>query len=329
MDHLLSPALELTPPDISRWHEGSGGAGRPNPDYAHSFDSGRAGPHVVVSALVHGNEICGAIALDRLLSAGLRPEAGRLTFVFVNVAAYARFSPATPHANRFLDHDFNRLWSAEILDGPQQDEERFGSRELARARELRPLFDAADFLLDLHSMSTTTEPLIMAGPADKGLDLARRLGRPATIVRDAGHAAGPRLRDYADFIDPASPRNALLIECGQHFAAGSAEVAFESVLRFLAAVGSITADRAAGYGVDLSPAPQRVIEVTARITAQHSDFTFTRPFRGMDVVPQAGTVIARDGGEPVVTPHDDCVLIMPVTQPRAGATAVRLGREVR
>lgn len=321
MDNLLSPALELTPPDISAWRRGTGSSGHSNLDYVHSFDSGLAGPHVVVSALVHGNELCGAVALDRLLSGGLRPEAGRLSFAFVNVAAYERFSAAAPHASRFLDEDFNRLWAPEILEGKRR------SRELERARALRALFDAADFLLDIHSMSTTTEPLIMAGTADKGLALARRLGRPATIVRDDGHAAGPRLRDYAGFIDPASPRNALLVECGQHFAPESATVAFETTLRFLAAVGSLSAATLAGHGIDCTPAPQRVIEVSERVTVASSDFAFVRPFRGMDVVAKAGTVIARDGGRPVVTPYDNCVLIMPVAHPQAGATAVRLGRE--
>ncbi len=327
MDNLLSPALELTPPDISVWRRGTGSPHRPGPglaslDYVHSFDSGTAGPHVVVSALVHGNELCGAIALDRLLSGGLRPEAGRLTFAFVNVAAYERFSTAAPHASRFLDEDFNRLWAPEILEGARH------SHELERARALRPLFDSADFLLDIHSMSTTAEPLIMAGPADKGLALARRLGRPATIVRDRGHAAGPRLRDYAGFVDPASPRNALLVECGRHFAVESAAVAFETTLRFLAAVGSIAAATAAAYGIDGAPLRQRVIEVTQRVTAASNDFAFVRPFRGMDVLAKAGTVIARDGAKPVVTPYDNCVLIMPMANPQAGATAVRLGREV-
>lgn len=321
MDNLLSPALRLTPPDISAWCQGSGST-----TYVHSFESGRAGPHVVVCALVHGNELCGAVALDRLLSGRLRPEAGRLSFVFANVAAYERFSPAAPHASRYLDEDFNRLWAPEILEGPRSFEG--SSRELARARELRPLFDSADFLLDLHSMSTTTEALIMAGPADKGLALARRIGQPATIVRDKGHAAGPRLRDYAGFIDPASPRNALLIECGHHFAPESAEVAFRTTLRFLAAVGSLSAATAARCGVSSDGGPQRVIQVTDRVTAGSRDFAFVRPFRGMDVVPAAGTVIAKDGEAPVVTPYDNCVLIMPVEHPQAGATAVRLGREV-
>ncbi|MEO3429238.1 hypothetical protein AAFN88_10305 [Pelagibius sp. CAU 1746] len=84
----------------------------------------------------------------------------------------------------------------------------------------------------------------------------------------------------------------------------------------------------AGHGIDCTPAPQRVIEVTDRVTAASNDFTFVRPFRGMDVLAQAGTVIALDRGAPVVTPYDNCILVMPVAHPQAGATAVRLGREV-
>jgi len=317
MHQLSSPRLALTPPDISAWRRGSDGM-----DYVQHFDSAAPGPSVVVSALVHGNEICGAIALDRLLRGGLRPAAGQLTFVFANVAAFERFSPLEPNASRFLDEDFNRLWSAEILEGDRC------SRELARARRLRPLFDRADFLLDIHSMSTTTEPLMMAGTAEKGLELARRLGRPATIVRDAGHAAGPRLRDYTGFADPALPRNALLVECGQHFAAESAEVALDVTLRFLVAVGSLPASAAADFGMSTRAVPQRVLEVTERITAAGNDFRFAETFRGLDVVPRAGSLIATDGVRRIVTPYDDCILIMPVERPLAGATAVRLAREV-
>jgi hypothetical protein len=37
-------------------------------------------------------------------------------------------------------------------------------------------------------------------------------------------------------------------------------------------------------------------------------------------------VIGYDGGEPVVTPHDDCFVLMPSQRLWAGLTAVRLGR---
>src|SRR2546429_614526 len=76
---------------------------------------------------------------------------------FDNVAAYREFDPRYPIASRYVDEDFNRLWHPATLDGPRQ------SIELERARALRPIVDAADFLLDLHSMQHATAPLMLAG----------------------------------------------------------------------------------------------------------------------------------------------------------------------
>ena len=52
------------------------------------------------------------------------------------------------------------------------------------------------------------------------------------------------------------------------------------------------------------------------------------PVAGLTVVPARGTLLARDGSHDVVTPYDDCVLIMPTRRPKRGETAVRLGRFV-
>jgi predicted deacylase len=309
--------VELAAPDIGRWRAGTTGV-----DYVHSFAAARPGRHVLITGLVHGNEICGAIALDRLLGDRLRPVRGRLSLAFVNVAAYERFDPARPAASRYLDEDFNRLWSAEVLAGPGS------SRELRRARALRPLVDSADLLLDLHSLQQGDEALALCGPLAKGRELARRLGWPATVIADRGHAAGVRLRDYAGFADPASDKTALLVECGQHWRAGTGRAAIEAAIRFLVAVGAVEATVARAYGAD-RPAPrQRWIEVCEAVTVATAQFAFARPFRGLEVIPKAGTLIARDGRRRIVTPFDACVLVMPSLGLKPGQTAVRLGRLV-
>ena len=48
--------------------------------------------------------------------------------------------------------------------------------------------------------------------------------------------------------------------------------------------------------------------------------------KGGDVIAQAGTLIARDGGVEIRTPHADCLLVMPSLRPSRGHTAVRLAR---
>ena len=307
-------SIELTPPDLAPYAAGNTGI-----PYVTSFDSRQPGPHVLVNALTHGNEICGAIALDRLFRSELRPVAGKLTLSFANVEAYQRFDPANPTASRFVDEDFNRLWDRETLEGDRQ------STELRRGRVLRPLVASADLLLDLHSMQQATAALMLAGLRDKSLALARRVGVPGIIVRDAGHSAGRRMRDYAAFDDPASPKAALLVECGQHWEQRAAEVAIDTTWRFIAAAGILPREQAAAILSVPAPA-QRVVSVTEAVTITGDRFEFTADYRGLEVVPRAGTVIARDGGREVRTPYDECVLIMPSRRLLRGQTAVRLGR---
>jgi predicted deacylase len=315
----LKFTVELTPPDISPYRAGNTGV-----EYVTSFAAREPGPHVTVLGLTHGNEICGAIAIDKLFRADIRPRRGTLTLGFNNVAAYQEFNPRYPIASRFVDEDFNRLWSPATLDGPRR------SVELERARAIRPVVDAADYLLDIHSMQYATAPLMLAGLLDKSRDLARRVGIPELIMCDAGHAAGPRMRDYGGFGDPASPKTALLIEAGQHWETRAAEVATDVMLRFLIALGTVTADDVAALGgPDFAAAPrQRVIEVTQAVTITGDRFEFVEPYVGLEVVEKQGSLLGHDGDKEVRTPYDNCVLIMPSRRLVRGQTAVRLGRYV-
>ncbi len=314
LDPALPPVVELTPPDIAPYRRGNTGV-----DYVTTLDSGRDGPHLLINALVHGNELSGAIAIDGLFRMGLRPSRGRLTLAFANTAAYATFDPAHPYLSRCLDEDFNRVWSPALLDG------RRDSVELRRARELRPVYESADAILDLHSMSNDTAPLILCGRTARGRDLAVRMGHPAWIVADEGHASGRRLIDYGGFAAPGGVRTALLVECGQHWRKETAAVALESCLRFLLAFDAIDPALAAPH-LRRRADRQRFVEVTEAVTAGEAEFRFAAPFVGMEVLERAGTPIGWDGDRPVLTPYDGCVLIMPARRPRAGQTAVRLGR---
>ena len=275
----------------------------------------------MVTAITHGNELCGAIVLDDFLASGQQPRAGRLTLGFCNVAAYRSFDPDYPALSRFVDEDMNRVWDQPTLDG------RRSSVELARARAIRPLLDTADVLLDIHSMSNPTPPLMLAGSCDKAVALARKVGTPVAIVTDAGHAAGARMRDYGFFNDPADPRAALLLEAGQHWAAETLPVAREAFDRFLVATGALAPeDIPAAHRAE--PPPQQVIQVTEAVTARSRSFAFVEDYIGAERIARAGTVIAHDDGEPIVTSYDNCILIMPSRAPAPGQTAVRLGRIV-
>ena len=308
-------AVELQAPDIRDHRESNTGT-----DYIHTFDSLQPGPHVLVTALTHGNEICGAIVVDRLLRERLRPTRGKLTLAFANVEAFSRFDPANPYATRFVDEDFNRVWSPAMLAGPG------ATVELRRARALRPFIEAADYLLDIHSMLEPSPPVMICGPMEKGIRFAFDVGVPEHIVSDTGHANGTRMRDFAGFGDATSPKNALLVECGQHWERSSEHVAWQTTWRFLNHLGVVDPAHAARE-IDLRVPAQRLIRVTEAVIASSPAFRFARSFAGLEVIPRRGDVIAWDGDEPVCAPYDNCVLIMPVpNNVKTGLTAVRLGR---
>lgn len=311
------PPDPLLPIPIDAYRSGNTGI-----PFAHKIDSGVSGPTTAITALIHGNEVCGAIALDRLLRSNFRPRQGSLLLIFCNTAAYAAFDPEQPAASRFVDEDMNRIWDVETLGG------RRHSAELERARQMRPLIDQVDLLLDIHSMQTPSPALMLAGPLAKGRELAAGIGVPEMVVADTGHKAGLRLRDYGGFGDPASSKNAVLVECGQHWDSASAAMAWETLVRFLLCTGLASVEDAEALGIAAAtqPKPQRFIEVTEAITIASDKFRFEAEYFGLECIEKAGTAIAEDGGRIIRTPYDNCVLIMPTRRVKPGQTAVRLGR---
>ena len=314
--------IEISPPDISAYKSGNAGV-----DYVHVLDSGKPGPAVMVQALTHGNEFCGAIALDFLFREKGAPGKGKLILAFANVAAFARFDFDDPDRSRFIDEDYNRVWRDDRLLGPDD------SAELRRARELRPFVDSADLLLDLHSMHEPCRPIMVCGVAGKGgeksVALARRVGVPADLLLDTGHPSGLRMIERGGFGDPRSPHAAVLIECGQHWEKSAAEVAIDTLLRFLLVAGILNESFVAPRLRLKPPEKQRVIRVTEAVVASSMQFRFERRFKGLEVIPKAGTPLATDGDRTWRTPYDDTVLVMPsVAHLKPGTTVLRLGRFV-
>jgi predicted deacylase len=308
--------VELLPPRIDRWAMSPFG-----PPYVQARNSGEPGPEVLLTALVHGNEYSGALALDAFLSTGLAPRRGRITAVFCNTAAFERFDPRQPDGARYVDEDLNRVWSAERLDGQGR------SVDLERARDIRPFVERATHLLDLHSMHEPSAPLLVTGLLARNIAFAQGLGTACQAVVDAGHAEGVRLRDYGRFGDSEGSGIALLLEAGQHWERAALPVARNVLMRFLVRCGALERGDVPSGWLLADASPPVPIEVTHRVVARTMDFAFAQDYRGGETIRRAGTPIAIDAGEPVVTPYDDCVLVMPsLRQLRPGLTTVRLGR---
>ena len=320
-------AVEIQLPDLSRWAR-SRSADIP---FVHEFTASEPGADALITSLIHGNEYSGAMVMSELLallSAGqLKLSRGRLTVVFANVDAFAGFDATQPDASRFVDQDMNRVWDAALLDSSHS------SRELARARAIRPYVERATHLLDLHSMHEPCEPLLITGLLPRNVAFAQSLGGVGQIVMDAGHNNGVRMRDFSGFGSESGEKIALLLEAGQHWQRASVAACRDVMLRFLLRVevlemqqviaaglqGWLAADRAA-------PAP---VKVTHAVVARSMNFEFSEAYAGNEAIAHAGTVIAQDNGQKITTPYDNCVLVMPsIRQLHPGVTTVRLGQRV-
>lgn len=302
--------VALRPPDITPWLPGNTGL----PGFT-SFAATRSGPHVLIIGLMHGNEIAGAIAIDALLRAGIRPERGRLTLGFGNIEAFARFDAGNPIASRFIDEDMNRVWDIATLEGPRT------SLELQRARAMRSVVDSADWVLDLHSMLWPSDPLLLCGQGARGKTLALNIGTPNLVVADCGHAGGKRLIDYPRFTAEHGDAASVLVEAGQHWQTPTVTQMSASITALLHHAGMLP-----NPPQPTQTTPTRFAEVTRVVTATTGRFAFVRPFRGGEIIPTSGTILAYDGIAEVRTPHDHCLLVMPSHRTGRGHTAVRLAK---
>ena len=143
------------------------------------------------------------------------------------------------------------------------------------------------------------------------------------------------MRDFGRFgtLNPEggdAQTRSLLLECGFHGDVSSRTVAEDMCVRFLQVAGTLPGDALQqlfpGW-LQSDSERQWALEVTGPVVASSAEFRFTEPFQGLECIAKAGTVIGWNGDEPVATPYDDCVLVMPsVRQAKPGVTVVRFAR---
>ena len=307
-----NPVLEVLPRDLSAYKAGNTGI-----PYVHRFESGRPGPHVLVNALTHGNELCGMTAATYLLDRGIRPRVGTLTVSFANVAAYESFNRDKPFESRQLVHNLNRIWSAEQLEGSED------SPELRRARELRPVVAAADHILDLHSTSQDVEPFWVYPDFARNAEAALAIGRPSVhLVMPDGLGSGtPVIQHGRHGIADSGAGVAMVAECGQHFRQATSDLAVQVTLDFLGHFGLIEREPPVGR-----TQPQRRYRLLRTYVVMTPEFRFTRPVKGFETF-AAGELIATDGAEEIRAP-EDITILMPTREPIVGREGVYIARAI-
>lgn len=97
--------------------------------------------------------------------------------------------------------------------------------------------------------------------------------------------------------------------------------------RFLTAADTVDPTDIPPMSLAPDAAQMQALRVTHAIVASGTAFRFAGPWQGLERLPKAGTLIGWDEDTEIVTPYDDCVLIMPsLVNLRAGNTVVRLAQ---
>lgn len=301
----------------------------PLPFKAVSFRGLGGGPRAIILGAVHGNEVCGTQAIQRVISdiedQRLRIVSGTVTFVpITNPLAYAK-------ADRVGDRNLNRNLAP--TDTPREFEDHI-------ANWLCPLLAQHDVLLDLHSTRAMNPPFAMLGPNnntgplepfthfERERALAMRLGvhrfvdgwlstyakgveRRVRALAESGVESADATRTIDT--DPrygigtteymrSTGGYAITLECGQHDDPESPEVGYRAIRNVLAFLG---------ISDELPPQPVTGIEqlhMYEVIDRKHPDDRFSRDWASFDPLTKGTLIGNRHDGIPVIAQEDGFIL---------------------
>lgn len=267
------------------------------------FDARQPGKHLLILGGIHGNEICGPLALQSLIneisSSALEICRGKLTIVPVcNPRAYQE-------GKRFIEKDLNRFFRR-LNSRPDTYEENL-------ALELIPLVETCDYVLDIHSLTIASEPFVIQDYLDKNsLAFGAALGFSTMIT---GWPEAQKLHQDNPIYDVCAcaktyRKASTVVECGQDLdqqaqihARGSAIAA----IRFL--------DLIPGNPVS----PNKITQVfhIDKVIFHSPGSCFPKDWCNLELV-RRGEIIATFADGRTITSEKDCHIIMPNPAPISG-----------
>ncbi|MFN3670962.1 MAG: succinylglutamate desuccinylase/aspartoacylase family protein [Bosea sp. (in: a-proteobacteria)] len=296
------------------------------------FHGLEAGPKLIVLGAVHGNEVCGPLAIARVIE---DCRAGRLTIrrgevTFVPVANPKAFRQKTREGERNLNRDMRE----KPLTAGYED--RIGNRLCALLR-------AHDMLLDIHSFTREGPPFVFFGPEDNTgalepfrhaqaetafaaclgtrllihgwLDIyaqliaaRERLGLPPLSLTE-----GFGTTEYMRF----SGGYGVTLECGRHDDPESVEVGYAAIHKALAHLRL----------VDTAPEPAprpAIIHMDELVLCERPGDRLEGAWNTGDSV-AAGQIVARRADGEAILAARDSMMIFPNLTPQPGESLCYLG----
>ncbi len=275
-----------------------------------------AGPTVIVSGGIHGNEPAGAIAAQRVvaqLEAARTPLHGEVIALSGNLEALAA-------GRRFVHHDLNRVWTTQQIAALLARDPALDAAEEREQRALHAIFEEARrtargavVILDLHTTSAGGPPFCLFSDTLENRRIATQLGVP--IILGLEECIDGTLLDYAT----KGGVNAFVVEGGQHRDEQALCYHEAAIWLTLAATGSIAREhipqleRHRRVLRESTVGLPRALEVLHRHPVAVDDGFVMRPgYTGFQRIEQ-GEVLADDRhGE--IRAHETGRILMPLYQ---------------
>lgn len=261
------------------------------------IDGAEPGPSLGILAMTHGNEPAGLAAFYALLADGAlarQLQKGTVYLILNNTAAGRKyFDEATDLSftahYRFIDQDMNRMPAP--VDGRLPG----SSSELDRVNQLLPLYRQFDAVLDLHSTSAASAPMLIE--IDSSRAPLQVPGIEVLIRNILPHLVGKAL------VSLCESARGYVIECGSHEEPSSLLIAQEGVWRMLEAMGMVSAESHA-------PSPLTIYTIYRAVIFPNESYSLERMLESFELLP-AGTLLAQGDGEPIRVERDSWVIMPP------------------
>lgn len=179
----------------------------------YTVNSGKPGPKLIVMGGVHGNEVCGVQAIQKLKDE-ISLVCGKVTFIIAN-------KKAIEQNVRFVEENLNRCFG-----------DAGTNLERRTAQQLKPLLDECDALLDVHASTTPeSQPFLICEPRSAGI--ANQLGVKTILTNiDAFHSGS------TDEYMNKQNKVGICIECGYYKNPTTTRVAIRAIQTFIKLYGS-------------------------------------------------------------------------------------------
>ena len=202
------------------------------------------GPRAVMFAGIHGDEVSGLHAVEKLvydlLSGDRTLMRGTLTIARGNAEAFVA-------QRRYMKLNMNRLFKDEYEPSIDTIADEF-----RRAQELKTILRDCDYFLDFHSAPIAQEPFLVA--EGNSLSFFAGLGLPRIITGWSKFSAGPTGGDAETYANRHGAIAATL-ESGSHFDKGSNDVAYTAAISFLSMLNMLD------KGGEKAPATAEIFEM--------------------------------------------------------------------